>query len=107
VCVVCKTQQLGAANFTTAANMQDVPPVDIASMNNVVELQMEEARAYLAEVTSKIQSERISAKCEGQEGTATEVIFACAREKDIDTIVISSHGPTGLRRLVSSGVLSK
>ena len=105
--VVPSAHQLAAASFAGAAGMQGVPPVDIASMDKVVELQIEEARAYLAEVTGKIQSEGISAEWEVREGAAAEAIIACAREKGIDAIVISSHGRSGLGRLVFGSVADR
>ncbi len=98
--VIPTAQQLASASFANASGMQGVPPIDIESVDKIVEIQLEEARAYLTEVTRKIQSEGIRAEWEVREGTSAEVIIECAREKKVDAIVISSHGRSGLGRLV-------
>lgn len=105
--VVPTAQQLAAASFAGGAGMQGVPPVDMSSMDKVVELQIDEARAYLTEVASKVKSEGIRTEWEVREGAAAEVIIECAREKRIDAIVISSHGRSGLGRLVFGSVADR
>ncbi|MDO8751625.1 MAG: universal stress protein [Dehalococcoidia bacterium] len=105
--VIPTAQQLAAASFASASGMQGVPPIDVSSMDKVVELQLEEARAYLTEAARKIQAEGIQAEWEVREGAAAEVIIQCAREKRIDGIVISSHGRSGLGRLVFGSVADR
>ncbi|MFH1142003.1 MAG: universal stress protein [Chloroflexota bacterium] len=105
--VVPTAQQLAAASFAGGAGMQGVPPNDVSSMDRVVELQIEEARAYLTAVAGKVQSEGIRVEWEVREGTAAEVIIETAREKRIDAIVISSHGRSGLGRLVFGSVADR
>lgn len=105
--VVPTTQQLAAASFAGAAGMQGVPPVDVASMDKVVGLQIEEARTYLSGVAKKVQSEGIRVEWEVREGTPAEAIIESAREKRIDAIVISSHGRSGLGRLVFGSVADR
>ena len=105
--VVPTAQQLAAASFASASGMQGVPPIDIDSMDKVVALQIDEARAYLTEVARKMQSEGVHAEWEVREGAAPDVIIETAREKRIDAIVISSHGRSGFGRLVFGSVADR
>jgi len=65
------------------------------------------ARACLDEVRARADAVGVPLETLSAEGLATEVITRVAKEREASLIVMSSHGQTGLRRLLMGGVTSK
>ena len=60
----------------------------------------EEAKKYFEELITQIEHEGITVKCEVIFGKVSESIAEYASRKEIDLIVIASHGSTGIIGLV-------
>jgi nucleotide-binding universal stress UspA family protein len=60
--------------------------------------QLERARVDVAEIN------RVNAAVEMAEGTPADHIVRIARERDVDLVVLGTHGRTGLRRAVIGSV---
>jgi len=102
--VVPSAQQLAAASFAGAASMEGVSVMNVPDIDRAVALQLEEARAYLQGEARKLQAEGFLVEWEVRQGVAADEIIKCARNNRIDIIAISSHGRSGLGRLVFGSV---
>lgn len=64
-----------------------------------------ESRTYLAEMESRLASEGIPVKIESQEGNRpADTIADYAEKNGVDLIVISTHGYSGLKKLMLGSV---
>ena len=66
-----------------------------------------EAEAYLQEVANRLGAEGIEAKAVVLTGAPAERVLSFARERDVDLIVLSSHGQSGLSGWNVSSVVQK
>ena len=104
VSVVPLARQLAATGFTGAGVIDGVPAIDIKAIDDAVAIQMKDARAYLEGQAQRLQSEGLTVEWEVRQGAAADEIIECARSNDIDLIAISSHGRSGMKRLVFGSV---
>lgn len=68
------------------------------------EFERAEAEAYLARVRQKCEMARIASNVEVFEGAPAEMIIEAAKRTGADLIVMSTHGRSGLSRLVYGSV---
>lgn len=66
-----------------------------------------EARAYLKSLRSQFSSAAVTIRTKTLSGPVSESIVSFAEENDIDLIVISSHGRSGVQRWVYGSVAEK
>ena len=81
-----------------------------ASGNMVNQLEDEnwnQARDYINKTVSKLKSEGISAKGVTPRGKADEEILKYAEKNNVDLIIMSTHGRSGLARWVFGSVAEK
>lgn len=64
----------------------------------------EKAEAYLRGIKSRWLNARVPIYTEVISGTPPELIVAVAKEQEVDLIVMSTHGRTGVSRLVYGSV---
>ena len=63
------------------------------------------SRKYLGDIESRLRSEGIKVKTESLEGNRpADTITEYAQKKDMDMIIIGTHGYTGLKRLMLGSV---
>jgi nucleotide-binding universal stress UspA family protein len=85
-----------------AAEAHPLPMVDPTEAQVVV---MREAQDYLAAVRERVKAAGvIDVEVSAWYGSAVEAIVEAARYRDADLIVMSSHGRSGLARLVLGSV---
>lgn len=65
------------------------------------------AREYLERIADKIQKQGFTTQIEVEAGDPAEVITRRARELGVDVIVMSTHGRSGLGRLLFGSVTQK
>jgi len=82
----------------------DLPAEFYGEAFEVVERLVQEAKNYLLQVRDLAERSGVSVKTAVREGIAADVILAYAEEKKIDTVVVGSHGRSGLRRLLMGSV---
>ena len=104
VSVVPLARQLAATGFTGAGAIDGVPAMDIKAIDDAVAIQMKEARAYLEGQAQRLQGEGLTVEWDVRQGAVADEIIECARANNIDIIAISSHGRSGVRRLVFGSV---
>lgn len=93
--------------------VQPVPPEVIEGARYVavddIERRQKESEAYLAELAASVAASGVSVRTEVRRGTPVPEIVACARERDADLVAMTTHGRSGLGRLlfgsVAEGVL--
>jgi nucleotide-binding universal stress UspA family protein len=79
-------------------------PVDLASTTPSIERLLEEADAYLRAVAATPLFEGLEVLTTVRSGEAPQEIIASAREIGADVIAMTTHGRTGLKRLLFGSV---
>ncbi|MEE8442577.1 MAG: universal stress protein [Dehalococcoidia bacterium] len=105
--VVPLARQLAAASFAGSGGIEGVSALDITAIDEAVALQMQDARTYLEEQAGALTAEGIAVEWEVRQGTTVEEIIQSAQASNIDIIAISSHGRSGLGRLVFGSVCDR
>lgn len=85
----------------------DVPPEFYAEAPNAVDDMIGKAKDYVKEI--RLRAEPMGVDTEGfvGEGEAYQIITNLAKKEQADVIVMSSHGRTGLRRLLMGSVAER
>jgi nucleotide-binding universal stress UspA family protein len=76
-------------------------------IGDVLGKKTEEAKDYLARLTGKLQGEGLSARGEVVSGQPAEAILNYVDKNNIDLIVMTSHGRTGISRWAFGSVADK
>ena len=76
-------------------------------MRNSMEIQIKNARNYLANVAGACQAEGLQVRSELREAAAPESIKAYADDNEIDLIVMSTHGRGGIHRMFIGSVTDR
>jgi nucleotide-binding universal stress UspA family protein len=74
------------------------------TMVDISEARRRDAEAYLASVAATLKSRGISASCEVRTGRPDLCIVEAAREVSADLVAMSTHGRSGLGRLLFGSV---
>lgn len=85
----------------------DVPSEFYAEAPNAVEEMISKAKGYVKEIRLQAETEGIKAESFVGEGEAYQIITDLAKKEDVNVIVMSSHGRTGLKRLLMGSVAEK
>lgn len=85
----------------------DVPAEFYAEAPQVVEDLARKALGYVEEVKQQAVASGVKAETFVKEGEAYQAIIAIAKKNDVNTIVLGSHGRTGLKRLLMGSVAEK
>lgn len=85
----------------------DVPPEFYGEAPQVVDDLIERARGYTEEVKRQAEAAGIRTETFVREDETYQAIVDLAKEQKINTIVMGSHGRTGLKRLLMGSVTEK
>ncbi len=85
----------------------DVPAEFYGEAPQVVDDMIKKAKGYVEDIKKQAESEGIRTETYVREGESYLAITALARKEDIKTIVMGSHGRTGLKRLLMGSVTEK
>lgn len=109
-----KTAAERAIDFAEAYNgtlkilsVVDVPAEFYGEAPEAVDDMIKKAHGYVKEAKQLAESKGIKAEAFVREGVTPEVIINIAEEQKINTIVMGSHGRTGLKRLLMGSVTEK
>lgn len=91
----------------SVVSVVDVPPEFYAEAPNAVDDMIEKARFYAKEIKAQAESAGTKAESFVGEGEAYKVITDLAKKQEANIIVMSSHGRTGLKRLLMGSVAEK
>jgi nucleotide-binding universal stress UspA family protein len=80
------------------------PATGIIDPEPIIEAEREEVEGYLAQVAARLRSHGLSVQIEQPPAPAAEAILRRADELHVDLIAMTSHGRSGLGRLVFGSV---
>jgi nucleotide-binding universal stress UspA family protein len=113
-------EELAGAVGAEVTLLQSVTPhhfeIDLAEtrsphLSKLSEEYLEHAKTtagdYLATIQKRLSENRIVAHCVVEVGPPAERIVACAKEKEIDLIALSTHGRSGLSAIMMGSVANK
>ncbi len=85
------------------------PGMDLGglSLPNVMDELCRNRRAHLERMASELSDDRVALRAETAVGGAYQKIVEYAGEQDVDLIVMSAHGQTGLSRLILGSVAER
>lgn len=92
--------------FSIAA-MSALSEADADTVERVREKNLQDAREYLAKVENKLKAQGIAARPVSVEGRPADEILSYAEKNDIDLIIMSTHGRSGLSRFFFGSVAEK
>jgi len=90
-----------------AVSVVDVPSELYGVSPDTVEKMVQESKGYLKEVRQKADAAGVKTETFVKEREAYLAITDLAKEKSAETIIMGSHGRTGLRRLLMGSVVEK
>ncbi len=106
--VVPLARQMAASSLAGATGgMDGMSAADIEAIEDAVALQTQEAESYLDEQAQSLRGQGFTVETGTRQGSAADEIIEYAHSNDIDMIAISSHGRSGLGRLVMGSVCDK
>lgn len=85
----------------------DVPSEFYAEAPNAVDEMISKAKGYVEDIRLQAETEGIKAESFVREGEAYQIITDLAKKEKVNVIVMSSHGRTGLKRLLMGSVAEK
>lgn len=83
------------------------PEVGPAVEKKVAGETMDQARGYLEKVVSRLKEKGVQGRAVVQEGLPHSGILGLAQKENVDFIVMSTHGRTGLSKMVLGSVAEK
>jgi len=86
------------------APLSKFPEASVAEELKATVEEAAKARAYLTAIASRLSAAGLKARCEVLEGTADAAILGYAHDRDVDILVMSTHGRTGLSKAVMGSV---
>ncbi len=90
-----------------AVSVVDVPPEFYAEAPNAVDDMIARAKEYVDDISKQAAHAGVKVQAFVGEGEAYRIITDLARREDVNVITMSSHGRTGLRRLLMGSVAEK
>jgi nucleotide-binding universal stress UspA family protein len=91
----------------SVVSIVDVPAEFYAEAPQVVEDMIHKAQGYVEEVKKQAVASGVKAEAFVREGDAYMAIIDLAKARDVNIIVMGSHGRTGLKRLLMGSVAEK
>jgi nucleotide-binding universal stress UspA family protein len=91
----------------TALSVVDVPDEFYAEATDVADAMIMKAKKYAGDVKAEAEAKGIKSDALVREGDSAKAIISVAKDVNADVIVMSSHGRTGLRRLLMGSVTAR
>lgn len=85
----------------------DAPEAGQAEERKAVEDAAAKGRAYLENAAAKLRKTGVTVRCEVAAGSADAEILGFAHNENVDLIVMSTHGRSGVSRLLMGSVAQK
>jgi nucleotide-binding universal stress UspA family protein len=102
--VVPLVGQVAAMGLAGAADMTPVTPPDMEALNEALAAEVRRAELYLQEVAKRLSERNLEVEWEIRRGTPAQEIVQCAKDREASLIAISTHGRSGLGRLIFGSV---
>jgi nucleotide-binding universal stress UspA family protein len=86
------------------SEMEQAVLPNISTIAEVLEGEINRAEQYLRRIAARFDGLQVEVSCLVRYGSPADEIIECAREHGVDLIAMSTHGRTGLRRIVLGSV---
>lgn len=86
------------------AGMEPTGGLDVATIETATQAEAKEAEDYVKRKADDLKREGYRVEWEVRNGSPAQEIIACAKERNIDVVVITTHGRSGLGRIVFGSV---
>jgi nucleotide-binding universal stress UspA family protein len=116
-CSLEEVKKLTAAGISEVILLRVVEPIDRDeavtwasagyTISDIQNRKKAEAEKYMVSVVEKLKKEGISVRGEVVEGRATETIIDYSEKYQVDLIIISSHGRSGITRWALGSVADR
>jgi nucleotide-binding universal stress UspA family protein len=116
-CSLEQVKKIAVADVSEVILLRVIEPVDRNdavswatagyTLTDIQNKKKADAEAYMARVVEKLKKEGITARGEVLEGRATETIIDYSQANQINLIVISSHGRSGISRWAFGSVADR
>ena len=80
---------------------------EVQAIRNSAEIQVKNARTYLAKVASVCRADGLEVRTEACQAAPSELINTYATEYEIDLIVMSTQGRSGIHRMLIGSVTDR
>lgn len=104
--VVTIARQLAAASMSGPGGI-DTMPLSMEAVNAAIDLENKESQEYLTKKGQELRKAGFKVEWEVRQGIPADEIIAAARAHNIDVIVITTHGRSGLGRVVFGSVADR
>ena len=91
----------------SVVSVVDVTAEFYAEAPQVVDDMIHKSKGYVEEVKEQAEASGVKVEAFVKEGEAYQAIVELAKERDVNIIVMGSHGRTGLKRLLMGSVAEK
>lgn len=102
-----KITLVAAVDLNEASIYTYYPAVNLPKYEQIIEDTLPTARKYLHGMAEELQSDKLTVVYEAQIGSPADVIIEAAEKYQVDAIVMSSHGRSGLSRWLMGSVTQK
>lgn len=103
----CKETEVILLNVRHSLDKDIKKTLDVAVSEKLDKLYEEEAEDYLKKIAEKLKCSNVEAEVVIATGDAAEEIIKYAKGNDIDIIIMSSHGRSGVSRWMFGSVADK
>ncbi len=105
--VVNTARQLASAAMSSGIGMETPSPLSMDAIDAAVQAEKQEAQQYLERKAMQLRLEGLQVEWAVREGTAAEEIIGAAKDHSTEVIVITTHGRSGIGRVVFGSVADK
>ena len=81
-----------------------LPAADIVDPMPIIDAERDAVDSYLTRIAERLEAQGVRVHTEEPEGPAADAILQVADDLDADLIAMTTHGRTGMRRLVFGSV---
>ncbi len=105
--VVSSARQLASQSFSGPGGMDAITAPDMEAFEESVQLQHREAGDYLKSQAEELKASGLDVDWSVREGITADEILRHLQENQFDLVAISTHGRSGLGRMVLGSVFDK
>ncbi len=102
--VVTISRQLAAAAMPGPGGMETMAGVDMEAIDRAIEAETQDARQYMERQAQRLRLEGLKVEWEVRQGLPADEIKEACKAHNVDCIVITTHGRSGIGRVVFGSV---
>jgi nucleotide-binding universal stress UspA family protein len=102
----CKTSEV-VLLFVVEPSVSVAFDVPVEWLDEAKKKGLDFARDYLNQIAADLEKSGVTVSCKVKEGISAETILSCLKTDNIDLLIISTHGRSGITRWVFGSVADK